>query len=84
MQTLVFVWLEIFDLLYEVSLLVVELLVLGAVRVELGEEVDQLILIPEQDVQYWFRFVWIGYEYLKIEQWLSQTHSCNLNYWDRL
>lgn len=55
-------------MLYEVSLLVVKLLVLRAIRVELGEEVYQLILIPEQDVQYCSWFIGIGYKYLKINK----------------
>ena len=37
--------LELFDLLDEVGLLVVELLVFGPVRVKFGQEVDQLVLI---------------------------------------
>ena len=42
---------QIFDLLDEISLLVVELLVVLTVVVELGQEVDQLVLVPEKDVQ---------------------------------
>lgn len=62
---LVFRGFELFDLLYEVSLLVVELLVLAAVRVELGEEVHQLVLVPQQDVQDRLRLVGVRYEYLQ-------------------
>lgn len=62
---LVFRGFELFDLLYEVSLLVVELLVLAAVRVELGEEVHQLVLVPQQDVQDRLRLVGVRDEYFK-------------------
>lgn len=57
--------LQLFDLLYEVSLLVVELLVLAAVRVELGKEVHQLVLVPQEDVQDRLGLVGIGYEHLQ-------------------
>ena len=57
--------LELLDLLDQVGLLIVELLVLGAVRVELGEEVDELVLVAQQDVQYRFRLVRICHEYLQ-------------------
>lgn len=43
--------LQLLDLLDEVGLLIVELLVLGPVRVELGQEIDQLVLISQQNVQ---------------------------------
>ena len=39
--------LQLLDLLDEVSLLIVELLVLGAVSVELGEEVHELVLVAQ-------------------------------------
>lgn len=63
--TLVLRRLQLFDLLYEVGLLVVELLVLGAVRVELAQELHQLVLVPQQDVQNGLRLIRICYEYLK-------------------
>ena len=34
------------------------------VRVELGEEINQLLLISEQYVLDWLRLVWIGNEHL--------------------
>ncbi len=36
---------ELFDLFYKVSLFVVELLILGSIRVKLGQELDQFLLI---------------------------------------
>lgn len=57
-----------FELLYlldKVRLFVVELLVLGPVRVKPGQEVHQLVLVPQQDVENWFRFVRIRYKYLQ-------------------
>ena len=43
--------LEFFDLFNEVRFLIVELFVLGAVRVELGEEVDELVFVPQQNLE---------------------------------
>ena len=59
--------LQFFDLLDEVRLLIVELLVVLTVVVELGQEVDQLVLIPKQDVQNGFGLVGIGDEHLKVK-----------------
>ena len=58
---------QFFDLLDEVRLLIVELLVVLTVVVELGQEVDQLVLISKQDVQNGFRLVGIGDEHLKVK-----------------
>ena len=49
--------LQLLDLLDEIGLLIVELLVLGPVGVELGEEVNELVLVAQQYVQYRLRFV---------------------------
>ncbi len=56
---------HVFDLFYEIGLFVVELLVLGAVRVELGEEVHQLVLVPVQDVVHGFGFIRVRNEHLE-------------------
>ena len=58
--------LQLLDLLDEVSLLIVELLVFGAVSVELGEEVHELVLVAQQYVQYRLRFVRIRDEDLEM------------------
>ena len=49
--------LELFDLLDEIGFLVVELFVVLSVVVKLGQEVDQLVLVPEQDVKDRLRLV---------------------------
>ena len=49
--------LEFFDLLDEIGFLVVELFVVLSVVVKLGQEVDQLVLVPEQDVKDRLRLV---------------------------
>ena len=59
------VCLELLDLLDEVGLLVVELLVFGPVRVELGEEVYQLVLVPQQDVKYRSWLIRVRYKHLR-------------------
>lgn len=57
--------LQFADLLDQVGLLVVELLVLGPVRVEFRQEVNQLLLVPQQNVQDRLRLVRVGHKYLK-------------------
>lgn len=57
--------LQLADLLDQVGLLVVELLVLGPVRVEFRQEVNQLLLVPQQNVQDRLRLVRVGHKYLK-------------------
>lgn len=67
-----------FELLYlldKVRLFVVELFVLGPVRVKPGQEVHQLVLIPEQDVENGFRFVRIRYKYLEYVEGLKLNIS---------
>lgn len=56
---------QFLDLLDEIGFLVVELLILGPVRVELGEEVHELVLISKQNVQNGLRFVGVGNKHLK-------------------
>lgn len=48
----------------QIGLLVVELLVLRPFRVELHQEVHQLVLISQQYVQDRFRFIRVSNEYL--------------------
>ncbi len=57
-------WFEFFDLLDEISFFVVELFVVLSVIVELGEEVDQLVLVPKQNVHNRLRLVWIRNKHL--------------------
>ena len=57
--------LELLDLPDEIGLLVVELLVLGAVGVELGEEVHELVLVAQEYVQYRLRLIRVRHEHLK-------------------
>ena len=59
---------QLFDLLDEVGLLIIELLIVLAVVVELGQEVDQLVLIPEQDVQDRLRLVRVGDKHLSVKK----------------
>ena len=56
---------QLLDLLDQVGFLVVELLVLRPVRVELGQELDQLVLVPDQDVQDGFGLVGVGHKHFK-------------------
>ena len=57
--------LELLDLPDEIGLLVVELLVLGAVGVELCEEVHELVLVAQEYVQYRLRLVRVRHEHLE-------------------
>ena len=59
--------LELLDLPDEIGLLVVELLVLGAVGVELGEEVHELVLVAQEYVQYRLRLVRVRNEHLEMD-----------------
>ena len=59
--------LELLDLPDEIGLLVVELLVLGAVGVELGEEVHELVLVAQEYVQYRLRLVRVRHEHLEVD-----------------
>lgn len=59
--------LQVPDLLDQVVLLVAELLVLRAVRLEMAEELDQLGLVLKQDVQHWLSLVGIGHKYLRAD-----------------
>ena len=59
--------LELLDLPDEIGLLVVELLVLGAVGVELGEEVHELVLVAQEYVQYRLRLVRVRHEHLEMD-----------------
>ena len=61
--------LELLDLPDEIGLLVVELLVLGAVGVELGEEVHELVLVAQEYVQYRLRLVRVRHEHLEVDMW---------------
>lgn len=56
---------QLLDLLDQVGLFVVELLVLGPIRVEFREEVDELLLVAQQDVQDRLRLVGVGHEHLQ-------------------
>ena len=49
----------------KIGLLVIKLLVLGPIRVELGKEVDQLLLVAQQDVQDGLGLVRIGHKHFK-------------------
>ena len=49
--------LQLLDLLYKIGFLIIELLVLGAVCMELGKKINQLVLVPQQDVQDWLGLV---------------------------
>ena len=56
---------ELFDLFYKVSLFVVELLIFGSIRVELGQELDKFLLIAQQNVQNRLRLVRVGHEHFE-------------------
>ena len=56
--------LEFFDLFNEICLLVVELFVLRPVRMELCEEVYQLVLVAQQDLQDRAGLVRVRHEHL--------------------
>lgn len=55
---------QLLDLLDEVSLLVVELLVLAAVCVELAEKLYQLLFVAQEDVQDGLGLVRVCYKHL--------------------
>ena len=57
--------LQLLDLLYKIGFLIIELLVLGAVCMELGKKVNQLVLVPQQDVQDWLGLVGVCDENLE-------------------
>ena len=59
---------QLLDLLDEVGLLVVELLILAAVRVELAEELHQLLLVAQEDVQDGLGLVRVCYKHLHTQQ----------------
>ena len=59
---------QLLDLLDEVGLLVVELLILAAVRVELAEELHQLLLVAQEDVQDGLGLVRVCYKHLRTQQ----------------
>jgi len=61
--------LHLFDLFYQVCLLVVELVVLGAIVVETRQKLDQLLPIAEQDLLDWPRLVRVRDEHL------NHTHT---------
>lgn len=60
--------LEVPDLFDQVSLFIVELLVLRSVVLELAEKLDELGLVLQQDVQDGLRLVGVGHEHLKVEE----------------
>lgn len=59
--------LEVPDLLDQVVLLVAELFVLGAVCLEVAQELHQLGLVLQQDVQNWLCLAGVGHEHLNAE-----------------
>ena len=58
-------WFQLLNLFDEICFLVVKLLVLGPVRVELGEEIHQLVLVSDQNVKDWLWFVWVCDKHLE-------------------
>ena len=58
-------WFQLLNLFDEIRFLVVKLLVLGPVRVELGEEIHQLVLVSDQNVKDWLWFVWVCDKHLE-------------------
>lgn len=56
--------LEVSDLFDEIGLLVTELLILGAVVLELAEELNEFGLVLQQDVEDWLGLVRIGHKHL--------------------
>lgn len=72
-------------MLNKIRFLVVELLVLGSLRVEAGEKFDELILIAQQNLEDWLRFVGIGNKDLKEERavimtaWRERRRTCLKN-----
>lgn len=68
--------LKFFDLFNQIRLLIVELLVLGTVRVEARQELYQLFLIAEQYIQDRFRFVRIRDKYLSTIERRSLLTLC--------
>ena len=58
-------WFQLLNLFDEIRFLVVKLPVLGPVRVELGEEVHQLVLVSDQNVKDWLWFVWVCDKHLE-------------------
>ena len=51
----------------KVGFLVIELFVLCPIRVELHQELHELVLIPQKYIENWFRFVWVGDKHLMKE-----------------
>ena len=58
--------LEFPNLFDEVGFFVIELFVFRPIRMELGQKVNQFVLIAEKDIEDRFWFVWIGNKNLKI------------------
>jgi hypothetical protein len=53
---------QLFDLPYQEALLVYELLVLGAVVEEVGQEAQQLLAVADQNALHRYRLVGVGDE----------------------
>lgn len=60
--------LEVPDLFDQVSLFIVELLVLRSVVLELAEKLDEFGLVLQQDVQDGLRLVGVGHKHLMVEE----------------
>ena len=58
--------LEFPDLFNEVGFFVIELFVFRPIRMELGQKINQFVLIAEKDIEDRFGFVWIGNKDLSV------------------
>jgi hypothetical protein len=70
-------------LLDEIGLLIVELLVVGAIRVEAGEELDEFLAIPQENLRDRLRLIGIRHEHLNPREGLLQgkERGGTLNTW---
>ena len=56
--------LQFLDLFNKIGLFIIKLFILGAVVVELGQEVNEAVFVPEEDLQDWAGLVGVGHKHL--------------------
>ena len=56
---------QLLNLLYQIRFFVIKLLVVGAIIVELGQKIHQLVLISQENVQDGLRFVGVSHKNLQ-------------------
>lgn len=61
----------------EVGLLIIKLFILGAVSMEAGQELDELVLVAEEDLQDWPGLLGVRYKYLP-GKYLQESIQVNI------